>query len=193
MRFRLTLDYEAADLEDADSIRKWLADATENLNNAKVAGPSVVLNKIIVHTDGGCDSKRDGVGAWAYVIEFADGRTVECTGTAVGTTNNRMEMQAVIEALKVLPFGEPIEVVSDSEYVVLGITSWINAWIAKGWKSKYGQPVKNQEEWKEMHELYKLHDVHFRHVNGHSGVPGNERCDELCTAAMKAKFLELEA
>jgi ribonuclease HI len=143
---------------------------------------------ITVHTDGGC-KKPGGVGAWAYTIDWPDGRYIEASGTEASTTNNRMEMMAVLMALKALPDQEAV-IFSDSRYVVNGMTDWIYGWHASNWMTFAGEPVKNRDLWQEMIRHCNLRLVSFRHVKGHNGNAGNEHCDLLCTAAMNAYLAE---
>jgi ribonuclease HI len=103
----------------------------------------------------------------------------------MGTTNNKMELQAVIEALKTIEFGRPIQVFCDSEYVVKGATMWARSWVRNGWMTKQGTPVANKELWVELLELYQLHDVELIHIPGHSGHEWNDYVDQLCTKAMQ--------
>lgn len=140
----------------------------------------------IVYTDGGCDLKKNGIGAWAFVAQLPNGQEVERVGTALETTNNRMEMQALIEALKVLEIGSPLVIHADSQYVINGVTVWSRNWVRNGWRTASGGDVGNRDLWEELLQLYALHQVRFVHVRGHTGVPGNERVDELCTEAMTA-------
>ena len=138
----------------------------------------------VVFTDGGCDLKKGGLGAWAYIIQFPDGRVEERSGAMIDTTNNRMELMAVIKALESLEFGQPIKVVTDSEYVAKGVTQWSRNWVRNGWKTRSGDPVLNRDLWEHLLQLYQLHAVTLETVKGHSGHPQNERCDALCTVAM---------
>lgn len=141
--------------------------------------------EVIVHTDGGCDAKRGGIGAWAFIARLPGQPPLKKCEGVEDTTNNRMEMQAVIEALKVLEIGTPIIVHSDSEYVIKGVTQWSRNWVRNGWMTSNGTPVKNADLWRELLGLYQLHDVKFKHVKGHSGVEDNEWCDSACTEAMQ--------
>ncbi len=142
--------------------------------------------EVTIFTDGAC-SGNPGPGGWAYVIRHnPTGKEDEGSGGDPHTTNNKMEMQAVIEGLKRLKKdGVRVHVVTDSSYVQQGITSWIINWKKNNWhlKSSKGKPVKNVELWKEMDALVQKHIVTFELVKGHSGHPENERCDELAVAA----------
>jgi ribonuclease HI len=145
--------------------------------------PLSSTNKPIVqriYTDGAC-SGNPGPGGWGVVVYFADGSVHEMGDADPHTTNNRMEMEAAIAALKFFKeFGqtEPIELYTDSEYVLKGITEWIKGWKRKDWKNSKGKPVENQEIWRRMDSL-NTPTVKWRYVRGHSGDEGNDRCDEI--------------
>jgi ribonuclease HI len=146
-----------------------------------VAYPS----ETVVYTDGGCDLKDRGVGSWAYLAILPDGSMEECCDGMWGTTNNRMEMMAVLKAFERMELGEPLVIVSDSEYVIKGLTLWHPAWIERGWKTYEGKPVKNRDLWERLIALLGLHMTKFKHVKGHMGDWGNERVDTLCTDTIK--------
>ena len=145
---------------------------------------------IVVYTDGGWHNTEEAVGAWAYHITFPDGTVKEDVGVMASTTNNRMEMRAVIKALEKIEPGPNIKVYSDSQYVIKGITVWSKHWQRNGWVTSEGKPVKNRDLWKPLLELYKKHNVIFEHVKGHNGNPRNEYVDRLCASAMKAAWEE---
>ncbi|MGA7935193.1 MAG: ribonuclease HI [Kovacikia sp.] len=133
-----------------------------------------------IYTDGAC-SGNPGPGGWGTVVYFTDGSVHEMGGFDPQTTNNRMEMQAAIEALRYLKDSgqtEPIELYTDSEYVKNGITQWIKGWKKKGWKTSTGKPVLNPELWQQLDALNSP-QVQWRYVRGHSGDRGNDRCDEI--------------
>jgi ribonuclease HI len=134
---------------------------------------------LIIYTDGGCDKGR--IGAWCFIVENPNGEAMATTGHELDTTNNRMEMTAVIEALKSVEIGTPLRIVCDSEYVIKGCTLWARNWIKNGWKNYQGKPVINRDLWEELLALYALHTVGFEHVKGHTGHIGNELCDKHCT------------
>lgn len=139
---------------------------------------------VVIYTDGGCHG-NPGPGGWAAVIEHA-GTTTEISGAEAATTNNRMELRAVIEALRHLgPHRPPVEVRTDSVYVRSGITEWIGNWKKRGWRTAAGKPVKNQELWRELDGLVD-EGVRFTWVQGHAGIDGNERCDQLVQDAIAA-------
>ena len=144
-----------------------------------------------IHTDGGCLG-NPGPGAWAYVADTA-GKQVRDAGYAADTTNNRMELQAVIEALKLAQerADGDVTVVTDSRYVEGGISEWIRRWEANGWKTKSRSPVKNRDLWQELQSLKRALQgrgfrVEFRRVRGHAGVELNEACDRLVTETIAA-------
>ena len=140
------------------------------------------LGEASVWCDGAC-SGNPGKGGWGAIIE-QNGARRELSGAADDTTNNKMELTALIEALKVLTPGTRVKIVTDSEYVVKGSTVWLKGWIRNGWKTASKQPVKNQEFWKELHELLQARPHRLEWVKGHAGHAENERCDELARAAI---------
>lgn len=136
------------------------------------------MKKVQIYTDGAC-SGNPGAGGWGAVIVYK-GIEKELSGGQAQTTNNRMELTAVIEALRALK--EPCEVTltSDSKYVVDGITKdWAKGWRAKGWRKADGKPALNPDLWGELLDLLELHSVEFVWVKGHAGHPYNERCDRM--------------
>ena len=142
--------------------------------------------KVELYTDGAC-SGNPGPGGWAFILR--DVRTKkELTGSGgeAESTNNRMEMQAVIEGLRSLKRKCHVDLYSDSSYVLQGLNSWVKGWKKNGWMRKEGgkkKPVKNVELWKELDQLTSQHVVNYHHVKGHSGHPENERCDEMAVEA----------
>lgn len=140
------------------------------------------LKKIKIYTDGAC-SGNPGAGGWGAVLLFA-GKEKRISGSAADTTNNRMEMMAVIEALKSLKERCDVEIYTDSKYVMDGITTWIINWKARGWKTAAKKPVKNEDLWRELDELVTQHDMHWNWVKGHAGDKYNEIADELATGAV---------
>ncbi len=132
----------------------------------------------LIYTDGACQG-NPGPGGWGYVILDDGTAGAERCGGERKTTNNRMEMQAVIEALRALRKGEEVTIYTDSTYLKNGITSWIHKWKRNGWKTSAGQPVKNDDLWREMLQLTEPRAVTFRWVKGHAGNRWNERADEL--------------
>lgn len=133
-----------------------------------------------VYTDGGC-SGNPGPGGWGFVILNDDVFVMEKSGGEKNTTNNKMEMTAVIEALNFIKSNDIKEcnVFSDSQYVIKGITEWIYSWKKKGWKNAAGQAVKNKELWMEIDALSANISIKWNWVKGHAGIKWNERVDEL--------------
>jgi ribonuclease HI len=138
--------------------------------------------KVIIHTDGAC-SGNPGPGGWGAILDYNTTRK-ELYGGEAGTTNNRMELTAAIEALKALTRPCLVEMHVDSQYVKDGITKWISNWQRNGWKTADKKPVKNVELWQALAEAIKRHDISWHWVKGHAGHPDNERADELATLGM---------
>ncbi|HTP71280.1 MAG TPA: ribonuclease HI [Burkholderiaceae bacterium] len=132
---------------------------------------------VIVYTDGACKG-NPGPGGWGALLRWG-GHEKEMFGGEARTTNNRMELTAVIEALAALKQRSHVAVYTDSEYVRNGITSWIHNWKLRGWRTADKKPVKNVELWQRLDALASAHDVRWHWVRGHNGDPGNERADEL--------------
>lgn len=130
-----------------------------------------------IYTDGACKG-NPGPGGWGALLTF-DGKERELFGGEPRTTNNRMELTAVIEALAALTRSSRVVLHTDSQYVQKGITEWIKGWKAKGWKTAAKAPVKNVDLWKKLDELAAQHHVDWRWVKGHAGHDGNERADAL--------------
>ncbi len=137
-----------------------------------------------IHSDGACRG-NPGPGGWGAVLRYGDS-VRELSGAVSQTTNNRMELQGVIEALRVLKRQVSADVYTDSQYVRNGITEWLAGWKARGWRTADRKPVKNQDLWEELDALAQSHQLRWHWVKGHSGVPDNERCDELANAAIDA-------
>lgn len=130
-----------------------------------------------IYTDGAC-SGNPGPGGWGVLMRYG-GHEKELYGGEAETTNNRMEMMAVIEALSAMKKHSQIKLYTDSKYVLQGITEWMEGWKARGWKTADKKPVKNQDLWERIDKLVQSHDVKFIWVKGHAGHPENERADEL--------------
>ncbi len=137
------------------------------------------MNQITIYTDGACKG-NPGPGGWGVLLKSG---TVEkeLFGGEKATTNNRMEMTAVIEALQALKRPCEVTLFIDSQYVLKGITEWVPGWKARGWRTASKEPVKNVELWKKLDELVATsgHKIDWRWVRGHNGDPGNERADAL--------------
>lgn len=140
------------------------------------------LKKVTIYTDGACQ-RNPGAGGWAAVLRYGP-KYREISGGAPATTSNRMELQAAIEALNALKQPCEVELWTDSEYLRLGITRWMNAWKRRGWRTIEGQPVKNQDLWRALGQAASRHVVHWHWIRGHNGSRDNERCDELARAAI---------
>ena len=130
-----------------------------------------------IFCDGAC-SGNPGPGGWGCIVEI-DAIRREFSGGQARTTNNQMELQALIEGLKQVPSGTRVRVVTDSEYVVKGVTSWLQGWVKNGWRTAAKKPVKNQELWQQIHLLVGERPTKMEWVRGHAGHTENERCDEL--------------
>lgn len=133
----------------------------------------------VAYTDGGCVG-NPGPGGWGVHVEYPDGRVIELGGAELQTTNNRMELRAAIEAARAVSGWPSATIVADSQYVLRGITSWVSGWKRKGWKTATGQPVLNQDLWEEL-DAVATDLLIWEWAKGHSGVPGNERCDEIAS------------
>jgi ribonuclease HI len=145
------------------------------------------MTKLYAYTDGAC-SGNPGPGGWGALMQAKDGTKVvkerELKGGEALTTNNRMELLAAINVLEALARATEITIVTDSNYVKNGITSWIHGWKKNGWKNAAKKPVKNVELWKRLDEANACHQVTWEWVKGHAGHPENERADELARAGM---------
>lgn len=142
------------------------------------------MKKVEIYTDGAC-SGNPGPGGWGAVLRFGEHER-EISGGESKTTNNRMELSAVINALKVL--NQPCDIVlcSDSKYVCDAIEKgWLKKWQANNWIRNKNNPVLNSDLWKQLVELLSKHTIHIKWVKGHAGHPENERCDSLAVAAIK--------
>jgi ribonuclease HI len=137
-----------------------------------------------VFTDGACRG-NPGPGGWGVILR-TKGKEKELWGGEAATTNNRMELTAVIKGLSVLTRRCSVAVYTDSEYVRNGITTWIHGWKKRGWKTADGKPVKNVELWQQLETLANAHDVQWHWVKGHAGDPGNERADMLANKGVLA-------
>lgn len=144
------------------------------------------MDNVTIYTDGAC-SGNPGPGGWGSILMFGDNKK-EISGGKDNTTNNVMELTAVIEALKLLKRPCNVNLYSDSAYVVNAfLQDWISGWIKNGWKNSNKEEVKNKELWQELIELTKIHRVTFHKVKGHSDNEYNNRCDELARNAISQK------
>ena len=149
----------------------------------------VIKERVQLFTDGACKG-NPGVGGWGALIESSY-FTKELKGYEQLTTNNRMELIAVIEGIKSIEKNATIEITTDSMYVKNGISQWIDNWKKNDWKTSAKKPVKNKELWLELDELVQNYSIKWKWVKGHSGHPGNERADQLANAAI-LEFYSLE-
>lgn len=150
------------------------------------------MKRVDLFTDGAC-SGNPGPGGWAFILRCGQtGKELERSSGEPETTNNQMELTAVIQGLQALR--EPCDVTlhADSNYVLQGMGQWLAGWKRQGWKRKQGSrwvPIKNQELWQQLDALMQTHRIRFQHVKGHSGHCENERCDQLAVAAYQ-KYLK---
>ncbi len=150
-----------------------------------------ITSEVQLFADGAC-SGNPGPGGWAFILQHpSSGKKLERSGAERETTNNRMELTAVIRGLEALKRPASVALITDSMYVGKGLTEWLPKWKSYGWRRKErGQKkdIKNEDLWRRLDELLNRHKVHFTHVRGHAGHPENERCDALAVAAYQ-KFL----
>ena len=139
---------------------------------------------IKIYTDGSCLS-NPGDGGWAAIISI-NGEIKEISGSEKNTTNNRMELLAPIRALKEMKQSDQIEIYTDSQYVKLGITEWINTWLVNNWKTSKKEDVKNKELWIELYEITKSFDINWIWVKAHAGNALNEEVDSLAKKAAES-------
>jgi ribonuclease HI len=137
------------------------------------------VNSVHIYTDGACRG-NPGPGGWGVLLK-SGGQEKELFGGDAATTNNRMELMAVIQALQALKRPCEVTLHVDSQYVLKGITEWLPGWKRKGWRTAAGQPVKNVDLWQQLEKLVEEggHALDWRWVRGHNGDPGNERADQL--------------
>ncbi len=138
---------------------------------------------VVVYTDGAC-SGNPGPGGWGAILISGKHRKEICGGEA-STTNNRMELTAAIAALEALKQPSRVDLHTDSEYVKKGISEWINAWKARGWRTAAKAPVKNVDLWQKLDAARVRHEVRWHWVRGHAGHDENERADELAREGMR--------
>ena len=143
------------------------------------------MNRIDIYTDGAC-SGNPGPGGWAAILRSGV-HEKEIFGGEIATTNNRMEMLAVIRALQSLRKKSAVTIHTDSRYLMDGATLWMRKWKSNGWKTSDKKPVKNEDLWRALDEVLNGHDIEWRWVQGHSGHPENERADQLARSAIPAR------
>lgn len=142
--------------------------------------------KVELYTDGAC-SGNPGPGGWAFILRHpASGKEIKRSGGERETTNNRMEMTAVLEGLRALTRASVVELYSDSQYVLKGLNEWLKGWKAKGWKTASKQPVKNRDLWEALDALQQQHTLNFHWIRGHQGHAENEECDRMAVEAYRA-------
>ena len=142
------------------------------------------MKTVVIHTDGACKG-NPGPGGWGALLEY-DGRRKEIFGGEPQTTNNRMELVAVIRALEALTRAADVEIYTDSQYVKNGIESWIHGWKRNGWKTSDRKDVKNADLWRELDLLAARHNIRWHWVRGHNDNPGNERADALANRGVES-------
>lgn len=140
------------------------------------------MKKIKIFTDGAC-SGNPGMGGWGALLIF-NSHTKEISGSREITTNNEMELQAVVSALSLLKEPCEIDLTSDSQYVVRGANEWMYKWAQNSWRISNSKSVKNSGLWQEIYRFSKIHVIHWHWIKGHAGHPENERCDYLATQAI---------
>ncbi|WP_372783040.1 ribonuclease HI [Phenylobacterium sp.] len=138
--------------------------------------------QVVIHTDGAC-SGNPGPGGWGAILQ-SGGKTRELKGGEPATTNNRMELMAAIQALEALTKPCKVELHTDSQYVMKGISEWIHNWKRRGWLTADKKPVKNDDLWKRLDTARLRHEVAWRWVKGHAGHELNERADQLAREGM---------
>lgn len=139
--------------------------------------------EVVLFTDGAC-SGNPGPGGWAFLLRHpSSGKELINSGAELHTTNNRMELMAVIKGLEALRRPSKVRLVSDSTYVGKGLSEWLPKWKAKGWKRGKNESVKNLDLWQRLDELLQIHCVEFCHIPGHTGHKENELCDRLAVQA----------
>lgn len=144
------------------------------------------MSDVMLFTDGAC-SGNPGPGGWAFILRHAaTGKELVASGGEPDTTNNRMELTAVVRGLEALTRRTEVEILTDSVYVGKGLMEWLPKWKANGWRRREGKhwaPVKNEDLWRQLDALLAKQTVSYTRVAGHSGHPENDRCDELAVAA----------
>lgn len=148
-------------------------------------------SKVEIWSDGACKG-NPGVGGWGALLKYG-AHTKEIFGGEVNTTNNRMELRAVIEALKMLKRPCVVVVHTDSQYVQKGMNEWIENWKRRNWRTANKKPVKNADLWQELDALAQQHQLSWQWVRGHAGDPGNERADDLANLGVDSMLQRNEA
>ncbi len=135
------------------------------------------MKKVVIHSDGACHG-NPGPGGWAAILEYGQNKR-ELSGGVAATTNNRMELQAAIQALNALKEHCEVEFYTDSEYLKNGVSGWLVNWKRNGWRTKSKKPVKNEDLWRALDSSVSKHKIEWHWLKGHSGHVSNERCDQL--------------
>ena len=155
---------------------------------------SAWIKSIVIYTDGAC-SGNPGPGGWGTIVILPEGEVRELGGKLAPTTNNQMEILATIKGIEAITDREePVVVFTDSTYVIRGITQWIWGWRSKGWKNAEGQEVQNRDLWERLSRAVaqkKGGKIDWKYIRGHTGNPGNERCDEIAVAFTHGKWMDL--
>ena len=141
------------------------------------------MKDVIIYTDGACRG-NPGIGGWGVLMSY-QGEARELYGGEANTTNNKMELRAVIEGLNTLKEPCSVKVFTDSKYVMEGINSWIHNWKKNNWKTANKKDVKNKDLWIQLDNLVSKHNIEWEWVKGHSGNPGNEKADELANRGIE--------
>tara|TARA_B100000900_G_scaffold13101_1_gene10581 strand:+ start:198 stop:629 length:432 start_codon:yes stop_codon:yes gene_type:complete len=141
------------------------------------------MKDVIIYTDGACRG-NPGIGGWGVLMSYQE-EVKELYGGEADTTNNKMELRAVIEGLNTLKEPCSVKVFTDSKYVMDGINSWIHNWKKNNWKTANKKDVKNKDLWIQLDELVSKHNIKWEWVKGHSGNPGNEKADELANRGIE--------
>lgn len=141
-----------------------------------------MTERVVIYTDGACRG-NPGPGAWAAILAYR-GRERELSGFEDHTTNNRMELMAVIQGLEALTRPCDVRIVTDSQYVMKGVTEWMDGWKRRNWRTAEGKPVRNRELWGRLDDALARHRVQWQWVRGHTGRAGNERADALANRAI---------
>jgi ribonuclease HI len=149
-----------------------------------MSGSAAKTEAVRIYADGACKG-NPGPGGWGAILQF-DGREKELFGGETHTTNNRMELTAVIRALEALTRPARVEVYTDSQYVQKGISEWLRDWKRRGWKTADKKPVKNRELWEELDRLAAEHTITWHWIRGHAGHPENERADRLANRGVES-------
>lgn len=184
LTLRIALENNSCGPPAEGSVRRRKPARKPSLTEHQLPAPDTQENIDVVEifTDGACRG-NPGPGGWGAILR-SKGREKEISGNERYTTNNRMEMKAVIEALKQLRKPSKVVIHTDSQYVKNGISSWLPKWKRNGWVTSTKQPVKNAELWRSIDELCNKHSVRWVWIPGHSGHPENERCDQLARSAI---------